>query len=80
MSLSLPIQIPSALLHATARLRCLPLLLIAFPSHLRATAAAGPALLSSSLFDAARTVARSPSWASPPPLELAAARQPTPLA
>ncbi|OEL32170.1 hypothetical protein BAE44_0006811 [Dichanthelium oligosanthes] len=38
---------------ASPILRCLLLLLIAFPSHPRATAAAGPAPLSSSPFDAA---------------------------
>ena len=37
----------------SAILRCLLLLLVAFPSHPRATAAAGPAPLSSSPFDAA---------------------------
>ena len=44
------------------------LLIIAFSSHLWAAAAERPAPLSSSPFDAARTVARSPSWASSPPL------------
>ena len=80
VSLSFPILIPLALLHAVAGLRCLLLLLIAFLSHPRATVAAGPVPLSSSPFDAMRTAVRSPSWASPPPLELAAARQPAPLA
>ena len=53
--------------HAAAGL----LLLIAFPSHPQPTVAAGPTPLSSSPFDAARTAVRSPSWASPLPLELA---------